>query len=39
MTKAVNIKRALILLGVTMALAILYYTNIIVKNLEIRKDK
>jgi hypothetical protein len=37
MTKAVNIKRALILLGVTMALAILYYTNIIVKNLEIRE--
>ncbi|MCS7228562.1 MAG: HAMP domain-containing sensor histidine kinase [Candidatus Kryptonium sp.] len=37
MLKTVNIKRFLVLLAVAIALGILYYTNIIVKNLEQRE--
>ncbi len=37
MLKASNIKRMLILISVLGALSILYYTNIIVKNLELRE--
>lgn len=37
MLKASNIKRILILISVLGALSILYYTNIIVKNLELRE--
>lgn len=39
MLKAVNIKRFLILLALAIALGILYYTNVIVKNLEMREKQ
>lgn len=37
MLRAVNIKRFLVLLALACALGILYYTNVIVKNLELRE--
>ncbi|CUS97154.1 sensor histidine kinase [Candidatus Chrysopegis kryptomonas] len=37
MLKATNIKRFLILIAIASALSILYYTNVIVKNLELRE--
>ncbi|MEN3037622.1 MAG: HAMP domain-containing sensor histidine kinase [Candidatus Kryptonium sp.] len=39
MLKTVNIKRFLVLLAVAIALGILYYTNVIVKNLEQREKQ
>jgi len=39
MLKATNIKRFLILIAIASALSILYYTNVIVKNLELREKQ
>ena len=35
--KTVNIKRILVLLAILIALGLLYHTNVIVKNLELRE--